>query len=693
MGIRDKRLNKAINRILREELQRGNLPSSKEFMWRLSSYLNEHNLSRPEYNFRSVRRGMKALSPEYNRTIDTVYADLETLYESAIELHNDIGKNLSRFDVDKSKVEYEINVLENKLREMILMYAKSGFLSSVFDVFDDMDKVDVTQSSVYVDVKNKEVTIPDIKNTSTRIVPDADVHFYLLEEIARMVDVTTISGRPANALTDNMNETWQQLITSDKQRSIAGYYHVDFEEKQIMNRISLSLHGVKPTHIRIEFTPDNLNWFTLPYFEEGKTVLDEYTFDFPSITMEQMRILMRKNEPDNESMSNGRETENSFLIGIKELKMFKLDFAEEGVLYSIPLEVEVPTNQNFSVNKVSLLTEEFLPNGTDIEYSIALPVSQGAEPEWKKISPVNRRNPKHEQIIDFKNITRAPAVQFSIDPSLSIGEYEMINLYSNGINFYRVGSVPASRKIIAGTERLFVGKNSWQIKSFNGRYADNDTHIPSLEDWTKPLGNIHYDYARIEDGRPGSIMANKRHTGSVSYMCTLGVFSEKKEEVASSIPASTDPIAIYMNGEKIFEGMSSASTRVNYLFKNGWNEIVVLVYVNNPRTNGSSVNLGFDPRQYGANIYAQARPMEKVSLSDLRFNIKGNDRNKYAITEVNEEQVIVLNHIVPGLEYDFYFHQVEGDVKESILFKAEFRRDRNITNISPKLHKYYLRFS
>lgn len=693
MGIRDKRLNKIINRILREELQKGNLPSSKEFMWRLSSYLNQHNLNRPEYHFKSVRRGTKALSSGYNKAIDTVYADLEALYESTIELHNHIGKNLSKFDVDKSKIEYEINILENKLREMILMYAKSGFLSSVFDVFDDMKKVDVTHSTVNVDTKNNEVTIPDMKNTSIRIVPEATVGFQLLDEIAKKVDAATISGKPSNALSDNINETWQHLITSSTERSVAGYYYIKFKDKQALNRISLSLQSIKPTHVRIEFTPDNLNWFTLPYFEEGKMMLNDYTFDFPSLDMQQMRILMRKDEPDVDSMSNGKESDNSFILGIKQIKMFQLDFAEEGILYSTPLEVEIPKGQNFSVNKVSLLTEEFLPNGTDIEYSIALPVPEGREPEWKKISPVNRNNPKNEQVIDFKNITRAPAMKFTIDPTLSVGEYEMISLYSNGINFYKIGAVPSNKKIIAGTERLFAGRNSWQVKSFPGSYSEGDKHIPSLEDWSKPLGSIQYGYAKIEDGRPGSIMSGQSLTEATSFMYTLGVFSEKKEEVASSIPASTDPIAIYMNGEKVFEGMSSASTRINYLFKNGWNEIVVLVYVNTPKTNGSSVDLGFDPRSYGANIYSQAKPLERVSLADLRFNVKSNDRGKYSITEINDEQVVVLNHIVPGLDYDFYFHQVEGDVKDSILFKAELKRDRDVTNVSPKLQKYYLRFS
>lgn len=691
MGIRDKRLTTTINRILREELQKGNLPSSKEFMWRLQNYLDQHDLERPEFNFRPIRRGTTAVSSEYNNTIDTVYRDLSALYTNSFDLHNLITKNLSKFDVDKARVEYEINTLENELEQAILMYGKSGFLSSVYDVFDDMKKIDTASSTVNVDVKKHMATISDNKNTSTRIIPDATTSFHVLDSIAGAVTSIPVSGSTGNVLNDTMNETWQQYISSHTEQTVAGYFYINLDKEQTMNRISLSLLGVKTTNIRVEFTSDNLNWFTLPYYEDGVDVLSEYTFDFPSITMKSIRLLMTKKEPDNQTMSNGQESQYSFTFGFKNIKLFQLDFAESAILNSVPLVVEYPSNQNFSINQVSLLTEEFLPNGTDIKYYIALPPEDNEQPEWKDISPVNRENPKFNQIIDFKNITNAPPTRMTMNEGISIAEYEVASLYSNGIKFYKIGSIPMDKKVIGGTERLFVGHNTWGVKFFNGQYTDHQTHIPTLDDWSKPLDSIQYDYIKMDDVKSGLILNGKKHTQPVSYMFTLGVFSENKETVVTSVPASTEPIAIYMNGIKLFDGIPNANTKINYLFINGWNEIVILSYVRNPAAAaGVTIDLSFDPKSYGANVYAQAKPMTQVSLSDLQLNVKSNDRDKYAI---DKEQNIIINYAVSGLEYDFYFNQVEGDAKETILFKAEFTRDRTVTSISPKLSKYYLRFA
>jgi hypothetical protein len=697
VGIRDKRFYRAINRILREELQKGNLPSSKEFSWRLNNYLREFDLSRPEYNFKPVREGSTASSYEYNKTMDAVYGDLSTLYESTIDLHNMLAKNFSKFEVDKSKLEYEVNILESKLKELILLYSKNGFLSTVYDVFDDMAKVDVTKSTAHVDIKAHTAAIPEIKNTSRKIVPNASVAFSMLPEIENEVEVTPVSGKPSDALNDNINETWQELILTERKQNIAGYYYIDFDEKQTMNRITVSLHGVKPTLVRIEFSPDNLNWFTLPYHEEGRVVAADYSFDFPSIEMEQVRILLSKSEPDGESnnqdFSQGLTADKyKYVMGIKHIGMYELSYPPKAELVSTPLKVTVPAGQNFSVNKVSLSVEEEVPPATDIRYWIAIPPSDDRAIEWKPISPVERENPQYEQVVDFRNITRAPAVKMGIDAAKSLAEYEMENYYANGIKFYKIGEVE-NKQIINSTERLFVGKDTWGMKRFANKWADHDTHIPSIQDWEKPQ-DYEYDYVSIEDGKPGLLLSGITEEGSkeYNYMFTVGVLSEKAQEVESAIPAGNQPIAIYVNGELVFQGIPSSSNRVPYKFNFGWNEIAVLVYVSDVGT-APIVDIGLDVRKHGANIYSKAQPMEQVKLDDLRYNVKSNDRNKYAIEVVNEKSYIVLNHAVPGLTYDFFFNYVEGEAKDTILFKAELSKNEQHSTISPKLQSYRIRFS
>jgi hypothetical protein len=698
MGIRDKRFFRAVNRIIREELQKGNLPSSKEFSYRLNQYLAEHDLSRPEYNFKPVREGSTARSYDYNKSMNDVYSDLGILYENTIDLHNYLTKNFSKFEVDKSKLEYEVNVLENQLKEDILLYNNNGYLNSVYDVFDDMSKVDATKTDAHVDVKKHEITIPELKNTSRKIAPPITrCTFNVLPELKNSVKVMGINGEPQNALSDSINSTWQELIVTDIKQNVAGYYFLEFDEKQTINRIEVSVHGMKPTMVRIEFSPDSgLNWFTLPYYEEGKLVADSYLFDFPSLDATNVRILLQRSEPDDASDTNNFALDvpaNTFqyTMGLKHLGFYQMAYPPLATFVSTPLKVDVPAGTNFSISKVSLNVDESIVPATDIKYWIATPPASG-DPEWKPISPVNRENPAYDQIIDFRNITNAPANKMSIDPNLSLAEFTREDLKANGISFYQIGSVE-NKSIVNSTERLYAGANSWGIKKFAYQQADHDTHVPTMLDWAKPQ-DYEFDFVEIEDGKPGLLMDGVTHTAAYNYMFTAGVLSSKYQNTESCIPASTEPITVYVNGQIVFSGIPDKSSKVPFTFNYGWNEVVVLLYTRNvDAANGVTLDMNIDMRDLGTNVYSQASPMSLVSLHDLRYNVKSNDRNSYAIEVVNDKANIILNHADPGLQYDFYFNYIQGDAQDTILFKAELSKNDTGSSISPKLSSYRLRFS
>lgn len=727
MSIRERRLNKAINTILREELQKGNLPSSKEFVWRLNQYLQEHNISAPELQFKPVRKGSVARSSDVNQTLQAAYNDFDTLYVNIIDQHNASIKHFNKFEVEKSKLDYQIDELENKLKEMILLYSESGFLNSVYDVFVDFNQIDTAKTNAAIDIRAHEVKIADVKNKSKKIAPVAVANFQILEQIKTAVEEKAISGSPMDAINEIANSTWQYEVSSPSKMSVAGYYTIAFAAQQEINKIGLSLQSVKPTIVKPEFTPDGMNWIALPYYEAGVTVQSEYTFDFPGIQMRQIRFLIGKNEPDGEAIGgvvedgsiastktpslnltseddsayygSGNTNEKAqsinytYLFGIKNISFFRNVYATESTVCSTNLTVDSPSGKNFTIDKVSLQVDEELPNGTDIKYYIALPPKSG-EPEWKDISPVNRKNPQYDQMIDFKNISTSVPSEFRIDPSISIGEYEQEALYANGIRFYKIGEIE-DRKIIPDTERLFVGKNTWGKKSYVHEHLDHSTHVPELSDWSRPEGPVSIDYMKITDGKPGILLNREKTEKATNYLFTLGIFSNKAKEIVSATPLSTDPIAIFLNGQLLFKGVPDASTKITYLFESGWNEIVTLVYVSTTvgTVNGATVDLNMDPRKYGSNVYAKAKPLTRVPIFDLRYNTLNNDYDKFSVIEINNKSQVILNHAIPGLEYEFYYNYIDGTVQDKILFKAELKRDDTVTNTSPKLKSYRLRFS
>lgn len=684
IGIEKKRFAEAVERILKEELQKGNLPSSKEFGLRLTQYLHSQNLGRPEYRFQKIRNGAVAESAFYNAVIEKIQRDLTILYENTIEIHNELNGKFDWFETEKNKVEYESRKLENELREKIALYGKTGFLTSVFDVFDDVSKI-AKQDDVVVDVKKHEVLLKQEQNTSFMFRPAGSLVFQMPKVSEGTFKRIPLTGSPDKILSDFKNEVWQEVWLAKEHGLASGYLEYNFNELHTINRIEIELHTIKPSKVWIEFTSDETNWFHLPYYEDGIITNNVAAFDFPTVQVKNMRIWIEKKEHDNE-MVHPEGYQYQYLFGAKSLKFYQLRYPEVGEFETTVLKPV--SNGPFSIGKVSLVVEEELPHGTDIEYYVSIPEEESG---WKQISPSNRDNPVAPQVIDFKYVNHAPAQTLGIPADLNPEEFEVTELATNGISFYRMGFIQ-DKDVINKTERLYAGKRAWMVQSTEVSYGG--AHIPSLHDWFNPPNEVFKKFENMETGKPGVLMQNRKHTVNTQYYYSVGLFCEEKEKVFTTIPASTEPIAIFLNGEKIFDGVPNSKTQVNYVLKNGWNDIVVLVYIQGINTaNGTTIDIGFDPTNLSSYVYGSSKTLEKVSLFDLQHNVKNNDWGKYAFYEKDGKVYIILNYAIPGISYDLFFDYVDKKVRDSIRLKSVFRQNGKGVYTTPKLKRYTIQFS
>lgn len=687
MSIQNKRLERATERILKEELQKGNLPTSKEFAWRMNEYLNEQDLSRPEFVFQAVKNGTLAYASKYNKDFERIYNDLSILYENIREVHEALGKQFSRFEIEKSTIEKEIFQIENSLREKILLYAQGGFLTAVFDVFDTFNQFDKEKSNnVLMDTTRHEVRLVEEMTLSKRIGAPSKTTFSLLGSFQKKE--TKLNGTIEDIHNVFADKTWQTLIQTKDRLSITGQLLLTYNDSIDMNQLNLSLMTIRPVVISIEYTGDGINWSKIPYNEADITTASGIDLKFPMIQVKKMRIHIKKAEFD-EQVPDDEGYDYRYLFGIKNLEMRNLRFPEEGVFLTTPLKVDGP--ENYRINKVALDVDEVIPTGTDIFYEVAL---NNAELDWRGISPLKRENPAFPQYIDFQNITRSKPTTMEIGGALALNQYELEELRTNGIQFYRIGTIEG-RNIIEGSERLFVGRNAWECKYFEYEYEDHDTHVPSLEDWKEPPTEIQFEYEIIDETRKQFLFEGKNGGKTASYYCRSGVFYSGDQSIFSISPSSTDAIALFINGEKVFEGYGG-NQKVNIQFNQGWNEIVVLVYGKNRKTvNGMTVSLDIDMLGLFDHMYVSPTPMTKVELFDLRFNTKMTDRSKYSVRKGEKGYEVILNYAEKDLVFDFYYdYGITGsDGDKEILLRATFKREGSEEIPSPVLKRYRIQFS
>ncbi|MFE4029127.1 hypothetical protein ACFX4N_23520 [Priestia sp. YIM B13551] len=681
INIRQKRFSVAVNQILQEELQKGNLPTSKEFATRLNKLLRDQDLGAPEYNFKRVRNSELAESAFYNEVVSKIQKDLMILYENTIAVHNELSGKFNWFEVEKNRLEYEAKKLETELEEKILLYGKTGYLASVFDTFDDLSKID-SEDNVAIDIKNHQVTLKQQENTSFLINPACAISFNMPTNAASTFKRILISGKVEYALNTNTNEAFQEVWLSKTEGPADGYIEIVFNEKQTLNRIDLSIFTLKEVEAYVEFTLDQVNYYHLPYYPEGKMTTNNVSFYFPTTEMKSMRIWIRKQESDKEAV-HPQGYSYQYLFGVKKIQFFQLSYPANGEIITTMLTPN--TDENFSIGKVSLVTEEEIPDGTNIEYAIRAEESES----WKPISPVGRDNAQAPSLIDFKYVIQGSPTSLGIPAETSGQEAEIIELQANGISFYSLGSIE-NRKIVPRTERLYIGKDAWSVQSVVEDFGS--THIPTMDDWKQPSNDITKSVVPIQEGNRGVLLQGKNFTEHTQLYYGMGIYYEGKEQVLATIPSSTDPIAIFLNGEKLYEGIPSSQTNVNYRFKQGWNDITVLVYVQSLNRE-VTIDLGFDPITVSTHCYASSQFMEKVSVFDLRYNTKNNDWSKYALYEKDGKVYIVVNHSLPGVTYDLYYDYVDEIEHRNIQLKITLKQFSVGQYTTPVLRRYTLQFS
>lgn len=682
INIRQKRFTVLVNKILQEELQKGNLPTSKEFSTRLNKALRDQALSDPEYKFKRAKNSELAESEFYNDAVRRIQRDLMILLENTFSVHNELRGKFNWFEVEKNRLEYEARRLEQVIKDKINLYGKTGYLASVFDVFDDLSKIE-SEDNVTIDIKKHEVSLKQQENTSFLIKPNAAVDFVMPKDSQSTFKKVPISGNVKDVLIGQVDETFQEVWLSKTQGPADGFINILFEEVQKLNQIDIAIHTIKDVTLYVEFSLDGLNYFHLPYHPNGKNSEGETSFHFPTAKMKHLRIWIQKQESDKEIVhADGYQYQ--YLFGVKSIQFYQISYPEEGTFTSKWITPD--TNENFSIGQVSLVTEEELPDGTDIDYYVRL---EKNDDSWRQISPVNRSGANAPNILDFKHVVHAKPTELGIPAEASEQESEIIELQANGIRFFNLGSIE-KRKIIPRTERLYIGKDAWNVHEDESNFTT--AHIPTMDDWNKPSDNMTRGIVPIKEGSRGVLLQDEIFTEHVQQHYSLGLFYEGQEIVMSTIPSSTEPIAIFLNGVKLFEGIPNSATNVNYKFKQGWNDLTVLVYIQSLNKK-CTIDLGFDPVSVSTQCYASSAFLEKVSVFDLRYNVKNNDWSKYALYEKDGKAYIVVNHSLPGITYDFYYDYIDEEEHREIQLKGVFKQFSVGQYTTPVLKRYTLQFS
>lgn len=424
-----------------------------------------------------------------NSTLKEVSFDLETLYESFLDLAGRILMRLNDAEASARAQHVQLDRLENTTRNLLfLLQNGDAYFEGFFDDFHDLSKVDMDNSTPeVVDLGSQVAELPQNATASRKIVLShmLDQRSWPVEVLAgsKVIRAETPADAPFSAMFTDVLTAWRHDVVTEQGGPLSITFTIPIHRVQdggiSLTRIQMIGISESPQVAEVEYTVDGKNW--LKFHNAGQAVtLDRSSkyvnLDFPLTRVEQIRVTLTKQTHD-------RLVPGGYLtsFGLKHLGFYSIGRASEAVLVSKPFAVSADR----SVEKVALSVFEDIPPGTDVLYYIGVAKKRNEDTppsvvdgEWTPITPLNRqsRPDEHTRVVKTASILAKKRTYVPESPMDPFVTYK-------GVDYYRLNDAtpsyadrPISSDVIFGTAYLFRGRNSWQ------RQATVDRRLSSVSD-------------------------------------------------------------------------------------------------------------------------------------------------------------------------------------------------------------------
>ncbi|GIN55140.1 MULTISPECIES: discoidin domain-containing protein [Bacillus subtilis group] len=702
MGIRKIQITKKAEEIIKGYLFRGRYPTFQTITYHFSQWLREHTPGAPIFKPVKIFRKDKSNSEQFNKEIKALDEDIHDAYDATIEQTKQIMADFNYIETERNKLSHELDEILSEIDELLLMSNNADY--RYFDgkviSFEDAADIDISHSTAFVNIKNKEVTLDENLNQSNRIIINTNnVYFQPITPAAKSSALESIK----NAFDDNLNTAWWHVVkvkNLNSNNNMKAELVVMFNQVEDINFIEYTPHQGKPVEVKLEYTMDGSIYTPINQNAETDTVTGIAVWNFQKIAAKGIKFVLEKTDYDERSGSY-----YNYYFGAKNIKFQRKHYLSEGVIYSTPIEFES------NVEKLTMTSENEIPFNTDIQYEIALyePDKNLEELIWHPISSYEETKPKHAKVI---NLNAKETRKIETNKSEPTGEV------INGMRVFRLmkdnGDGIMSEKIVDAqtgetsetfddfqNPKLFRGINQWRRER---TYLPFTGNIPLNSQWDDQYSN-RPDLIRIDYFTKSNQLNLSKTDGGFDdnfYRFSICIYSDEPRNeplslsVMSTLASGTrkrlGAYSVYVNRQRL----APVNDEVTLPFQSGWNEIQILYHWGDmqERKDTPRKNLPQEAIVGKFNFYKEAKVrgdidyMEYVDVHSLYHNISPNNRNYFSIYE----QQVVLNYLPVNCTFQLVYETSERKAdRNQIILRSVLTRDINVPHVTPKIHDIKLR--
>lgn len=582
---------------LLERMRGGRPPNVTDELTTLQNLMDGRRFGAPLTRFRAAVPGLPIGGEDgkdIQRTFEELREDIRLLYEAQVNLSARVLDLADLNAVRRDRLTLAMNQLRLKALTL-LAQASAGSKNSIVDSFNTLQFTDNDRTTARVDLDEGVVTLPP--NSQSSVKYDGT-----RSRVTRTVVPPNTSEPGASfqaVFSPYRLDAWYVTMpvgsTYEAHLNVTGAdYEQGASEEVLINAIRIE--PTSPLHIEIQWSPEGFNWHALNP-AVSRTIRDRTTFYFEPVRVGFLRFRIRHSEE-----LSADSTRQIRPVGIKRIELFKRGFNPTAQFFSTEHRLEEP------VHTVVAELEADVPLGTRIEAYVA----RSPDGPWQKLG---------EAPVTFD------VIEYLEQRVSTISEEDS----SNPATMWEFLVPSSAQPINIQVGEMVAGRDQIQISAykFDWRNLGDREHIPQLDDWENPLGEVRSgvfapagalgseditDSSFVDlknpvgtDSRDGDFTVFPILQGNGSFVLQPGYNYRVRAYVWCPAPVTLErqrigvvnpavsggtaeakiaPLSLFVNGRKIYQNDVSAASvatlsgsqyQATIPFLQGWNSIELLV--------------------------------------------------------------------------------------------------------------------
>lgn len=596
--------------------------------------------------------------------------------------------------------------LEKKIDDILFSISNTdGYFYSFSDSFININNVDISLTTAFVDTENRKVTLPKLKSAafdfnSPGKIALSNVTYSLFfngAEIKKGVALPDV-----NNVFDGLTNTKSTIEHAfDTIGSCGLVIDIPLSTPFVISKIDGRLSTGSALAIVAEIVDSRDSANSQFRRKQSNSDYDRFSFDFAPQNSGLIRLTFIKHEPD---YIDQTEPKNKYKYNftIRDLIVSGQYYDSNAVLVSSPISIPAG-DKNKIIDAVSIEAANANPEVGDISFFVAENVENAAslsDFSWIPIASSSVNNPSFDQVISFDRSSRNfiniksnnldnEIKLFPLSTDLNISNKNPSTSIYNGVSTYRIGILPEQLEPYSPYILDAVNNFSFKYVSYtSGLYLKKD-------DWSniinKKDNNIQvFEPGNIEITSSPSIPVALNLTGISGYLRTSLLVEEEAiiNNVISKSGSAVDwDMAVYLNGALIADLQSGLpSKEITWSFIKGVNDIVITFDAEGSVPGSVSLMSGVSITNYGTpflNYYSYVDPF------DFRINRNSQDKVFTIDDYLGNKEILSRSYIQNNSR--LYYTSNSINKVESIRFRADLTRFNNPFG-TPSLTSYRIKF-